>query len=68
MKRKRLTIADCQFDKAPRCAHCDAGFPKSAEVELSGDPRYIVVKCACRCLTPFKVKAVRPPRTARRTA
>jgi HD domain len=51
-----LTIADCQFDEIPKCAHCDAGFPKNAEVELSGDPRYVVVECVCRCVTPFKVK------------
>ena len=52
---KQLTIADCRFNKSARCAHCDARFPKSAKVERSGDPRYILVKCSCGCITPFKV-------------
>jgi hypothetical protein len=53
---KQLTVADCQFDKQPKCAHCDARFPKLSKVERSADPHFIVVKCACGCITPFKVK------------
>ena len=56
VKAKQLTIGDCRFDEAARCAHCDARFPSIAKVDRSADSRYIVVKCACGCITPFRVR------------
>jgi hypothetical protein len=51
-----LTLESFEADGQPECFHCGARFPIDARVKRTG--KYVIVSCACGCLTPFKIQDV----------
>lgn len=52
-KPRGYTIADCNFDGAPRCFHCGEALIASTPVKV--DKQTITATCrGCGCWTPFR--------------